>query len=254
MYSRHAAAMARLPEQRGSLKQDSASLVARRSEKGPGVREQLSGRGIRLRQVVFPCRAFGSVDLTEVGASFLMITMSRSKRARLHVRVCARLSVRHLHASSPQSGSDRRNGRPLLTSLVSDTAEPSRSPPLKPHGRASSRTGGAGHIPSGSRAGYPRRLSGSSRPNHIQRCQRTQARLRAEHRPVTCRAHGQHADGSSGSAGELAVHSRVLTGVLSVMPRRAEPMSGVPSVRSWATSCARSTLELHRVLLASANR
>ena len=124
--------------------------------RGPDVREQMSGREVRLRQMAFLCRDFGPMDLTEAVTSFLMITMSRSKRALCPS--CPRepfLSVRHLHALSPLGGSDRRNCRPLMTSLVSDRAESHRSPPLKPHGRASSRTGGTGHIPSGSRVGLP---------------------------------------------------------------------------------------------------
>jgi len=60
--------------------------------RGPGVPEQLSGRDVRLRQVAFPCRAFGPMDLTEAVTSFLMITMSRLKRARsvasAYVLVC----------------------------------------------------------------------------------------------------------------------------------------------------------------------
>jgi hypothetical protein len=42
----------------------------------------MAGRDVRLRQMASPCRAFGPMDLTEAVTSFLMITMSRLKRAR----------------------------------------------------------------------------------------------------------------------------------------------------------------------------
>ena len=76
---------------------------------GPGVREQLSGGDVRLRQVAFPCRAVGSVDLTEAVTSFLMIAMSRSKRARsvasAYVLVCRSVtSMRILLSAAPIVG------------------------------------------------------------------------------------------------------------------------------------------------------
>lgn len=76
-------------------------------------------------------------------------TLSQTRRPNLVLHAVVVPSTSK--ARFPSRNSVRRCKSPRLTWQPVDAAEPSRSPPSEPGGRASSRTGSAGHIPAGSR-------------------------------------------------------------------------------------------------------